>query len=343
DNINKQFNQELKNRDNYFIIILSIFFVVNIIVFIFLFKVRKNRLKLENELIESNKALEKHKEDLEYEVYQRTEELEESNEELQVSINNLNQTQKHMVEQEKMAALGGLVAGVAHEINTPVGLGITGITHFIDKTQKLKKSYEKEEMSEDDFQKYLKESNDLAEIIYTNLKRSADLVKSFKEISVDQTNEVKKEFNFKEYLEKILLSIHSKTKNKHMDINLDCSDLIVISSYPGVYAQIITNLIMNSMIHGFENKNDGKIDITVTYMKDDLSIVYKDNGKGIDKENIKKIFNPFFTTKRDEGGSGLGLNIIYNLITSRLNGTIECKSEIGKSTQFNIKIPLKDK
>jgi len=248
-----------------------------------------------------------------------------------------------MVETEKMAALGGLVAGVAHEINTPIGLGITGITHFISKIQKLQKSYKKGEMSEDDFQKYLKNSSNLAEIIHINLKRSADLVKSFKEISVDQTNELKKEFNVKEYFEKILLSIYNKTKNKQIDINLDCDDTMIIYSYPGVFAQIITNLIMNSLIHGFGNNNDGKIDIIVTSEKDRLSIVYKDNGKGIKKENIKKIFDPFFTTNRDQGGSGLGLNIIYNLVTSRLKGTIKCKSKVDKWTQFAMRIPLKGK
>ncbi len=274
-----------------------------------------------------------------FDVYEKR--ILKQNKDLENSLEELKQTQKHMVESEKMAALGGLVAGVAHEINTPIGLGITGITHFMSSTTKLKKDYENDQMTEEDFKKYIDESSSLAEIIFTNLKRSADLVRDFKEISVDQTNEIKKEFNIKEYLEKIILSVHNKTKQKQVEIRLDCDDTIVINSYPGVYAQIVTNLIINSLIHGFDTKNNGKIDIIVSYKKDTLSIIYKDDGKGIDEDNIKKIFNPFFTTKRDQGGSGLGLNIIYNLITSRLNGSIECKSEVDKWTQFNINIPLK--
>jgi len=265
--------------------------------------------------------------DLHIKVRERTQELEDS-------ILTLKKTQDKLIESEKLASLGGIVAGVAHEINTPVGVGVTGVTHFLELTQNIKDDYHTDNMSKDDFEKYLKTSEELAKIINTNLMRTAHLVKSFKQISVDQTSEEKREFFLKEYLEEILLSISNITKKTHISIRIDCDESIKINSFPGIFSQIITNLIMNSIHHAFEENEEGAIVISIEKTLNHIKMVYTDNGKGIASENLNKIFEPFFTTNRIKGGTGLGLNVIYNIITSNLKGHIVCNSEEGKGIEF---------
>ena len=292
---------------------------------------------------QTNTKLKEYTTNLQEMVYQRTEELEETNEELQVSINNLNQTQKYIIETEKMASLGSLVAGISHEINTPIGLGITSTTHFVSQTKKLKKLYDDNNMTEKDFEKYIKDSDQLASITYENLKRAADLVKSFKQLSVDQTSEEKREFYMKKYIEETLLTLHNKIKQTKINIELKCNNEINIYSFPGAYSQIITNLIMNSLIHGYNQEEDGVINIDIKVENNNLIFVYKDDGKGIKKEYIEKIFDPFFTTNRAHGGSGLGMNIIYNIVTQQLNGKIKCTNNIDKGVEFIMNIPIEIK
>lgn len=297
------------------------------------------------DITEINKAkeeIEKFNIQLQEKVYDRTKELEKSNKELTVTIENLNLAQKQLIASEKMASLGGLVAGVAHEINTPVGIGLTGITHLSEITDVINNNYKQNKVTEEDFQEYLKTSQDLSSLIYKNLEKAASLVKSFKQVSVDQSSDEKREFNLNKYMQEILSSIHSVTKKSQVKIEVRCSEDININSYPGAYSQIITNLIMNSLIHGFKNKENPEILIDIKDDDNQIKILYKDNGTGIKKENISKIFDPFFTTNRDNGGSGLGLNIIYNIITSTLKGNITCTSEENKGVEFLITMDLKN-
>ena len=264
------------------------------------------------------------------------EELQHTNEEYEVSLDNLKKTQTQLIESEKMASLGGLVAGVAHEINTPVGIGITGSSHFLEMTNRLKKLYDSDSMGEDDFEDYLNSSVDLAKLINLNLSKAAELVKSFKQIAVDQTSEEKRTFTLEKYLNELLLSIGNVFKGTQIEVDIKCDSNIKIYSYPGLLSQIITNLIMNSIIHGFDENKRGNISIDAKILDEDLIIVYKDDGKGIPSDNLYKIFDPFFTTNRENGGSGLGLNIIYNIITKQLDGTIKCKSNEPVGTEFFI-------
>ena len=282
------------------------------------------------------KQIEDFNKDLQEKVKERTSELEESNDELEQTVNNLKETQKRLVESEKLASLGGLVAGVAHEINTPVGVGITGITHFLEVTENVKKEYENNNLSEDVFKKYLDTSEELANLINTNLQRTAHLVKSFKQISSDQTSEEKREFYFKEYIEEILLSISNIIKRTQIKINIKCDEKLKINSYPGLFSQIITNLIINSINHAYKEREEGTILIEVIQKGNHLTLIYKDNGKGVSQKDLKKIFEPFFTTNRKGGGTGLGLNIIHNIITSNLKGEIVCHSQEGKGIEFVI-------
>ncbi len=263
---------------------------------------------------------------------------------LKKSMEKLERTQEYLIESEKLASLGGLVAGVAHEINTPVGLSLTGITHFSDITKKLKEDYEKENLSEDEFVKYIKVSNNLAHTIQINLEKTAELVKSFKQVAVDQSMEEIREVLIDEYIEQIVTSLQSKLKQYKVNVSINCPKKLVISTYPGYISQILTNLIINSLMHGFtDDKNDKNITIEVEALEENsICIIYKDNGKGIKKENIKKIYDPFFTTNREGGGTGLGLNIIYGIINKKLNGTISCESQEGNGVKFVIVLHKKE-
>lgn len=239
-----------------------------------------------------------------------------------------------------MASLGELVAGVTHEINTPLGVGLTSITYFLQITEDIKKEYESDNMSKDEFEQYLDTSEELATMIYINLERTAHLVRSFKQVAVDQTNEEKRKFNFKYYLEEILLSLNSVIKKTNIKVEINCAEDIVIDSYPGAYSQIFSNLILNSIKHGYTEKEKGIISIEIIKEEDVLTAIYKDDGKGVSKENLSKIFDPFFTTCKDNGGTGLGLNIVQNIVIDKLKGKIECRSEEGKGIIFDIITPL---
>ncbi len=283
-----------------------------------------------------NKNLEKKVENRTVELKRANEELEDSNEELQTMVYNLKTTQDKLIESEKMASLGSLVAGVAHEINTPIGIGLTGITHFIEESSKLNNAYKNEEMTEEKFNKFLENTDELSQLIKKNLERTAQLVKSFKQVAVDQTSDIKREVNLKEYISEVLFSLNNITKKTNIDISIVSNEDIVIETYPGSISQIITNLIINSIRHGFKEKEKGIINIEITYENEKIRLIYTDSGRGIKKENLNKIFDPFFTTNREEGGTGLGLNIIYNIITTTLQGTIECNSEENKGVEFII-------
>lgn len=323
---NKQFKFN-KNKKNEFDLLKQSFNIV--------FKrLAKSNLKLNN----ANEANISLNVNLEKRIKERTNDLLKINNELEESINNLKSTQDKLVESEKMASLGNLVAGVAHEINTPVGISITGITHLFDITKNIEYAYNSNNMSEEEFKEYLKTCSELTTQINSNLQRTAHLVKSFKQIAVDQSVEEIRKFNLEEYVNDIIFSLNSVIKKANVKIVLNSSEDIIINSNPGLFSQIITNLIINSIKHGFKDLKEGNITINLIKINSDLEIIYEDNGKGIPKENLAKIFDPFFTTNRDFGGTGLGLNIIYNIVTSKLKGTVKCDSIESKGTTFNINI-----
>ncbi len=275
---------------------------------------------------------------LEEKVLERTSELENLNNKLEDTIYNLESTQNKLVESLKMASLGGLVAGVAHEINTPIGIGLTGSTHFLELTKNITAKFEKKEMSKNDFKEYSKDAMELANLIYSNLKKTNYLIKSFKQISVDQTSEEKREFKLNNYINEILISMNNVLKQTNITVIVKEDEEIFLNSYPGAFSQIFTNLIFNSLKHGYQKDDVGTIIIQLKKEKNKTLIIYTDDGKGIEKENLSKVFNPFFTTNRNDGGSGLGLNIIYNIVTSQLQGSISCESIINTGVKFTIKI-----
>ncbi|MFL0801989.1 MAG: hypothetical protein K6L80_16190 [Agarilytica sp.] len=271
---------------------------------------------------------------------QREKELEEGRRELQRSLDNLRLTQEQLIESEKMASLGSLVAGVAHEINTPVGISLTGITHFQFMLDKINKQYKAEDLDEAQFEKFITDALEIARSINISLERAAKLVNSFKRVAVDQSHEQLHTFNFKEYLDEVLLSLQSKIKGTRVRVELECDPTIKLTNYPGSWSQIITNFITNSLTHGYAAHQDGTIHIRANIEEGMLLFVYHDDGNGIPDEIKTKVFDPFYTTNRENGGSGLGLNIVYNLVTQQMGGTITLESNEGAGVIFTILIPI---
>ena len=271
---------------------------------------------------------------------QTLEKAEAANQELSQTLEELKTTQDQLVETEKMAALGGLVAGVAHEINTPVGVGVTAASALEDKTLAFLDIYKSGNMKRSDLEKYLNMAEQSSSMILRNLSRAAELIQSFKQVAVDQSTEERRTFQVKSYLEEVLLSLQPQLKKTQHTIEIKGNDDITLESYPGVFSQIITNLVMNSLVHAYEADDAGHLTFNLKRENDRLIFEYADDGKGISKENLNKIFDPFFTTKRGQGGSGLGLHIIYNLVTQRLSGTIRCESKVGTGTRFVIELPV---
>ncbi|OUR94040.1 hypothetical protein A9Q81_14990 [Gammaproteobacteria bacterium 42_54_T18] len=251
----------------------------------------------------------------------------------------LKDAQKQLIESEKMASLGELVAGVAHEINTPVGVGVTAASFLADETKGIEKKYTNESMTREDFSDFLTCSLQTTEMILSNLQRATELIKSFKKVAVDQTAEDKRCFFVTSYVGEILRTLHPRIKKTKHNIEVVSGNDMEINSYPGTFSQILTNLIMNSIIHAFDDSDAGNIVIDIKQKDDGIILSFSDDGKGVNKDDLSKVFDPFFTTKRGRGGTGLGLHIVYNLVTQKLKGNIRCESTVGKGTVFYIYIP----
>lgn len=279
---------------------------------------------------------------LEEKVNQRTQALKEANQELIQTLEKLHQFQRQMVQNEKMASLGDMVAGVAHEVNTPIGLGVTASTMMLDRLVDLKKAFDDKSLKASMLSKFMNEGEENLNIIYRNLNRAAELISSFKQVAVDQSSEQNRAFSFKTLMDEILLSMRPRLKNLTHVIRVECDPELCIETKAGPINQIMINLIMNSIIHGFEDLEHGLIIIHAELIDNNkLNLSYKDDGRGIPEHMRKRIFDPFVTTKRGQGGSGLGMHLVFNLVTQALNGSISLTSEVDKGVEFHIVFPVK--
>jgi signal transduction histidine kinase len=261
--------------------------------------------------------------------------------ELEQALADLKESQSQLLVSEKMAVLGGLVAGVAHEINTPVGIGVTAASHLESQVGEIAELYHKGELTQEGYEEFLNNAIEGSRIILRNLKTAADLVHSFKLVAVDQSSENSRTFNLSDYLDVILMSLQPELKQARITVEVDCPASLRMTSYPGDISQIFTNLIMNSIAHGFsQGANPGTIRIEARLEGNDAILRYTDDGKGIPGDILHKIFDPFFTTNRQGGRSGLGMHIVYNLVTQRLQGSITCKDTGSKGALFVIKVPV---
>lgn len=254
----------------------------------------------------------------------------------------LQQAQKQLVESEKMVALGNLVAGVSHEINTPIGIGVTAVSYMDEKSKEFQALFQENKMKRSDLDDYLRTIRETTGMIQTNLFRASELIRSFKQVAVDRSMEIKRRFEVKEYIQEVLISLQPKLKKTKHKVCVVGTEGIQIVSDPGAISQIITNLIMNSLIHAYDEDSAGQMSISVSLLYSDLIIKYTDDGKGMPDEISEQIFNPFFTTNRGGGGTGLGMHIVYNLVTQSLGGTIKCESKFGEGTIFIIQIPMSE-
>lgn len=268
-----------------------------------------------------------------------TQTLSKQNTVLSDTLANLRAAQKKLVESEKMAALGSLVAGVAHEVNTPIGIGVTAASLLDAKLEAILESYQQGALKRSELEKFFDTAKQSSTIILSNLERAANLIQSFKQVAVDRASESQRKFKLKAYIHEILHSLQPKLKATQHQVRVLGSEAIELNSYPGAIAQIFINLVLNSIIHAYEPNDVGEMTIELKTEGDRIFLEYTDDGRGISKTNLSQIFDPFFTTKRGKGGTGLGLHIIYNLVTQKLQGTIECESEEGVGTKFIIKLP----
>ncbi|MBI9110685.1 PAS domain S-box protein [Maridesulfovibrio ferrireducens] len=272
-------------------------------------------------------------------VSMRTIELENANTALVKSMDELRQTQNKLVETEKMASLGELVAGIAHEVNTPLGIGVTGTSYLKEITDNLQTQFSDNSLKKSDLEKYIATSSVALINIVKNLDRSAKLISDFKQLAVDQSSEDLRNINLLDYIQGILISLKPKLKGHNHTLEVKCPEDIDITISPGSLMLVISNLITNSLTHAFPNNKQGLITIEAKKSGNGILFKYSDDGIGMDNEQLLKIYDPFYTTKRSSGSTGLGMHLVYNLVTRALKGRIECESTLGEGTSFNIWFP----
>jgi signal transduction histidine kinase len=244
-----------------------------------------------------------------------------------------------LLQTEKLAALGNLVAGVAHEINTPLGVAVGAATYLRSLTTDFHKVYQGGQVRKSDLETYLAGTLDSTDLVVSNLNRAANLVTHFKQVATDQASENRRTFAFREYLEEILESLRPQWKKRPVVLEVRGPANLEFDSYPGAVSQVVTNLLMNCLVHAFDRDTAGTVVLEIEDRGDWILFEFNDDGKGIDPGHLPRIFEPFFTTKRGQGGTGLGLQIVHNLVTQVLGGTIACSSSPGRGTTFELALP----
>lgn len=250
----------------------------------------------------------------------------------------LRQAQESLLQAERLASLGGLVAGVAHEINTPVGIALTGASVLREATDQLNAAIEQGGIKKSDILRYLETASESTRLIMNNTDRAAQLIHSFKQIAVDQISEARRRFELRDYVCEVVASLQPKLKKTGVRLSIDCPQEIVLDSYPGALAQVITNLVLNCVEHAFGPGMPGHIAIGARRDGDWIEMQVCDDGCGIAPELIDKVFDPFVTTRRGQGGTGLGLNIVFNLMAKQFGGSITVSSTPGQGACFLLRI-----
>jgi PAS domain S-box-containing protein len=265
----------------------------------------------------------------------------------EAALNNLRDTQASLIEAEKLAALGRLVAGVAHEVNNPVGISLTVASALQRRYDQFATEFAHGELRRSSLNEFLRINREAADQLVANLNRAADLVQSFKQVAVDRNFSDRRQFNMRDLTEQVVMSLRPGLGKQNLSLAVDCPPDLVMNSYPGPYGQVLTNLFVNALAHAFApapgqppRDQPGCMEIKIAPSgADTVEIVFTDNGCGMNEETRRRAFDPFFTTRRDQGGTGLGLHIVYNIVTSRLGGRISLSSEVGKGTQVRLLLP----
>lgn len=251
----------------------------------------------------------------------------------------LQSAQRSLLQSEKLASLGSLVAGVAHEINTPIGITLTSASVLMESTEKLQSTIASGAIRKSEIVSYAELAAESAQLIMSNAERAAHLIQSFKQVAVDQTSEQRRQYALKAYLDEVMASLHPVLKMARAQVAVVCPNSIVLDGYPGAMAQVLTNLTMNALTHAFKRDVGGHIEISAEMSNETVFMQFRDDGCGIPPEHIGKIFDPFFTTRRGLGGTGLGLNIVFNIMVKQFGGTITVSSEPGIGSCFYLQFP----
>jgi two-component system NtrC family sensor kinase len=256
-----------------------------------------------------------------------------------LALDDLRHTQESLMEAERLASLGSLVAGVAHEINTPVGIALTSASVLKEATDKIQAAVAGTGLKKSEIMSYLDTASESATLIMNNAYRAAHLIHSFKQIAVDQASEERRRFLLDEYIKEIISSLQPKLRKGSLTLQLEIPPGITLDSYPGAFAQVITNLLLNCVEHAFPPDTPGQIRIGARLVGEQVELYVDDDGIGIAPDVLECVFDPFFTTRRGQGGTGLGLNIVYNLVVKQFGGTIAVSSTPNEGTRFSLVIP----
>jgi PAS domain S-box-containing protein len=261
-------------------------------------------------------------------------------EEAERALAELREAQESLIQAETMASLGQLVAGVAHEINTPIGIGLTAASHIGEQADRLRERFADGLLRKSDFVEFLSELAESARLLMANIDRAASLVQSFKQVAVDQSSGDRRVFELGGYIAEVLFSLRPRLKRTKLTVDVDCADGLMLDSFPGAFGQVLTNLVINAIVHAYGDGAAGVIRITAQPDGEDrVRLDFMDDGAGIAPEHLPKVFEPFFTTKRGQGGSGLGLHIVFNTVTGPLGGAVTVQSWPGQGTRFTLKLP----
>lgn len=291
------------------------------------------------ELREHEHAMERVNQELELRVKQRTSDLTLLNQELSNTIDQLRITQRQLVESEKMAALGGLVAGIAHEVNTPLGVGVTAASHLEQQAQQFRQAIDAGTVDNPQLRSFSQTVSDASAMVLRNLQRADKMIRSFKQVAVDQASEVPRMVHVATYMEEILVSLQPLLKRSPHVLSIDVPASLSVFTQPGAIYQIVVNLVTNSLTHAFTGMANGKMHLHAEADGDGWKLQYEDNGIGMEEPVRRRIYDPFFTTRRGQGGSGLGLHIVYQLVVQTLEGSIACDSAPGAGTRFVLRFP----
>jgi PAS domain S-box-containing protein len=267
-------------------------------------------------------------------------EMRQAKDAAEAALRNLRETQNSLIEAEKLAALGRLVAGVAHEVNNPVGISLTVASSLERKVAAFADEVARGNLRRSSLNEFVATNRDAASQLVANLNRAAELIQSFKQVAADRNYSDKRTFDLGELTEQVVMSLRPGLRKHNVTLAVDCEPNLMMNSYPGPYGQVLTNLFLNSLAHAFPEGNGGNVDINVRGIDPShVEILFSDNGCGMNSEVRRKAFDPFFTTRRDHGGTGLGLHIVYNIVTSRLGGRLDLVSRSGQGTRVHIVLP----
>jgi signal transduction histidine kinase len=255
------------------------------------------------------------------------------------ALDDLREAQQSLIAAEKLAALGGLVAGVAHEVNNPIGISLTVASSFARRCDEFAKEVDAGPLRRSRLDEFLEGGRDAANQLVANLQRAGELVQSFKQVAVDRSHADRRPFDLRESTDQIVASLRPVLKKSQITLTMDVPAGIIMDSYPGSYGQVLTNLFLNSVVHAFPDGRAGSVIVEARQVRDDVDIFVSDDGVGMSEEIQRRAFDPFFTTRRNEGGTGLGLHIIFNLVTQQLGGRLAFESRLGWGTRFRITLP----